>query len=67
MNFQNNRKVNCYIPLLGISEMFIPSFCYWNNIMRYCPGDIQQDTLGMPTIKLLEKNIAELKIKSNKE
>lgn len=44
----------------GISEMIIPSSSYWNLAIGYAPGEAANDAMGMETLRVLGKNMADL-------
>jgi len=44
----------------GISEMIIPCSNYWNLGIGLMPGDVNNDTEGVQTFKILGRNMAEL-------
>lgn len=43
-----------------INEMIVPGSTYWNMVFGWAPGEVEEDTEGIETIRLFGENVAKL-------
>ncbi len=48
-----------------INDMIVPGSNYWNMVFGWAPGEVEEDTEGMETIRLFGENVAKLINKIN--